>query len=257
MAQDAVATAEKNGNYSRKYALLLYQALPHLFANDWTGALDLCESALPMLQHPDQAIFLHQGLIMAGTALTGLGKHEAAARHLERARERMDAQPVQLDWYWKMPLQSALTELSLQREDLEQARLEAQRFVETSLATGERAWQALAWEVGAHVALAASDLPQGQDCIRKAIAVMQDFDLPLACWRVHATAMQLFPEAAEHHQHIAAAEITRLAESLQEFPSLRNTFLSSKSVVRVTLHKDQTAWKQPRSRQLPTHHAGQ
>jgi tetratricopeptide (TPR) repeat protein len=233
VARNAVATAEKNENHNRKYALLLYQALPHLFAGDCTGALELCESALPGVQHPDQVMFLHQALVMAGTALAGLGRYEPAGTFLSQARERIEAQPVQLSWYWKMPLQSALTDLSVQRGDLQQAQLEARRFVEISMATEERTWQALAWEASARVAFAGSDMPQAQDCIRKAIGVMQGFDLPVACWRVHSTAMQLFPQNAEEHQRQAAAGIQRLSESLKEFPQLQETFLSTEPVRRV------------------------
>lgn len=229
VAQEATATAQKNGNH-REHVLRLYQAWPHLLAQDWSGGLALCEAALPMMREPYQAVFLRQGLIFAGTAHAALGNYERASKYLAQARQEMEAGQVVMDWYWKMPLQSALTELALQRGDLAQARIEARRFAETSLAYGERTWQALAWEAGARVALADSDLPHAQDCIHKAFALMQEFDLPLACWRVHATAMRIFPEAAEDHQQIAAAEIQRLAESLAEFPALRNTFLSSEPV---------------------------
>lgn len=68
----------------------------------------------------------------------------------------------------------AWTELLLQRGDLEHARLEARRFVETRLATAERTWQALAWKASARVALAGSDFPQGQDCIRNASGLPLD-----------------------------------------------------------------------------------
>ncbi len=236
-AQHAIATAQKNGNHRWEYALRLYQAWPHLFAQDWSGGLELCEAALPMLSDPYQAMFLRQGRILAGTALACLGKYELASESLSQARDGMDTEPVVLNSYWKMPLQSALTELSLQRGNLEQARIEVQRFIESSLATAERTWQALAWESAARVALAGSDLLDGQNCIRKAIAAMQGFDLPIASWRVHATAIQLLPETAEDHRQLAASGILRLAESLKEFPSLQQTFLSSKSVRSATLPK--------------------
>jgi len=234
IARDAVATAQKNENHSREAVLRVYQALVHLVANDWTGALELCEAAFPALSDPYQIMFLREGLVLAGTALVGLGRYDLAARYLSQARDGMDAQPVSMDWYWRMPLQAALTELSLQRGELEQARVEARRFVEISLGTQERTWQALAWEAGARVALAGSDLQHGRECIQKAIAAMQGFDLPLAAWHAHATAMQLFPEAVEEHHRLAADVVLRLAESLQEFPQSRDRFLSSAWVRNVT-----------------------
>ncbi len=230
IAHDAVATAQKNENHSRVAVLRIYRALAHLVANDWTRALELCEAAFPALSDPYQVMFLRVGLVLAGTALIGLGRTELAATYLSQARHGIDSQPVAMEWYWKMPLQAALTELSLQRGDLKQARIEAERFVETSMATNERTWLSLAWEARARVALAGSDLQNAREYIRKAIAVMQGFDLPLAAWRVHATAMQLFPENSAEHHRLAAAVVLRLAESLQEFPQSQDTFLSSESV---------------------------
>lgn len=95
----------------------------------------------------------------------------------------------------------------------------------------------MAWEARARVALAASHLQQGQECIRKAIAVMEGFDVPLAFWRVHTTAMQLFPENAEEHNRLATGVVLRLAESLKEFAQSRDTFLSSKSVRNITTNQ--------------------
>ena len=51
-----------------------------------------------------------------------------------------------LDWYWRMLLESALTEVWLAQGDLAQARAQAERFLQVTLATEERTWQALAWE---------------------------------------------------------------------------------------------------------------
>ena len=75
---------------AREYALRLYQAWPHLFAHDWTGALELCEAALPMLREPYQAVFLHQGLFLAGTAHVGLGNYELASKYLAQAGKGID-----------------------------------------------------------------------------------------------------------------------------------------------------------------------
>lgn len=147
-----------------------------------------------------------------------------------------------MDWYWRMPLQSALTELAPRCGDLQQAGVELQGFVEASLATEELTWQALSWEAGARVTLAGSDSGQAEHCIRKAISILQSLDLPLAFWRVHATAMKVFPAAAEEHRRFAASGILRLAESLKEFPALRETFLSSDLACSVDLRLSYTAF---------------
>lgn len=236
VAQDAVASAQKNEDRIRESVLRVYQAMARVFAHDWSGTLDLCEPALAVLRDPERVVFFREVLVLAGTALVGLGRYELASSYLLQARNGMERQPVSMEWYWKMPLQAALTELYLQRGEPAQAQVEAQRFVEASLATEERTWQGLAWEASARVALAGSDLQNGRQYIQRAIAIMQGFDLPLAAWRVHATAMHLFPENAEEHHRLAAAAILRLADSLKEFPQSRDTFLSSKSVRNITLN---------------------
>jgi len=68
---------------------------------------------------------------------------------------------------------------------------QAERFLKIALATAEHTWQALAWEVNARVAIAELDLTRAQDCIAKALSTMEGFEVPLAAWRVHATACEL------------------------------------------------------------------
>ena len=42
----------------------------------------------------------------------------------------MERQRVLRDWYWRMPLEAALTDLWLAQGDLAQARLQAERFLQ-------------------------------------------------------------------------------------------------------------------------------
>ena len=94
------------------------------------------------------------------------------------------------DWYWRMPLESAVTEFWLAKGDLNQARPQAESFLKIALATVELTWQVLAWEVNARVALAELDLPRAQECIARGLSTMEGFEVPLAAWRVHATAFE-------------------------------------------------------------------
>ena len=90
--------------------------------------------------------------------------------------------------------------------DLIQARPQAESFLKIALATVEHTWQALAWEANARVAMAELDLTRAQDCIARGLSAMEGFGVPLACWRVHATAFELYQNSgnrdlAEHHWH--------------------------------------------------------
>jgi hypothetical protein len=152
----------------------------------------------------------------------------------------MDRLPVIHDWYSRMILQGALSELWLAKRDLAQARLEAERFLELTRATAERTWQALAWETNARVATAERDFDRAQNCIDHALSTMEGFEVPLAAWRVHDTAAELYARlgnnaAAEQHRALSRAPIRRLADSLPHDEPLRGRFLSAPAIRRITL----------------------
>jgi carboxylesterase type B len=99
-------------------------------------------------------------------------------------------------------------------------------------------WQALAWEAGARVALAELDVPRAQDCVAKALAAMEGFEAPLAAWRVHATASELYRESgdrdlAERHLAVSRQTIMKLADSLPVEEPLRQTFLSAPTIRKI------------------------
>jgi hypothetical protein len=148
------------------------------------------------------------------------------------AKQEMDSHTVIGDWYCLMMLQAALADLWLARGDLRQAKSEGEVFVTVACATAERTWQALAWEVNARIAMAVNQPQQARDFITNALTTMNGFEVPLAEWRVHATATELSElrgdrVAANHHRERSRATILRLANSLPEDDPLRLTFLSA------------------------------
>jgi hypothetical protein len=107
-----------------------------------------------------------------------------------------------------------------------------------SLATEECTWQGLAWEINARVALTNRDEARARDCIARGVATVQGFEVPLAAWRVHATAADIEEESgnlesARLHRDVSRATIMRLANSLPEREPLREIFLSAPAVARV------------------------
>jgi hypothetical protein len=92
------------------------------------------------------------------------------------------------------------------------------------------------------VALENLDLARAQDCIAKALIIVQGFEVPLAAWRVHATAAHIDEESGNHaaadaHREVSRVTILRLASSLPEQEPLRESFLSAPAVARI-LHGD-------------------
>jgi hypothetical protein len=183
--------------------------------------------------------YLHRfSRVFAGCAEAGLGNYDRALDDLLSARDQMDSQKIMMDWYYRMPLELALTEVWLGKKDLVRARQEAERFLNSANATPERTWQAMAWEVNAGVAMAEIDLQRAQDCVSRALATMEGFEVPLASWRVHATAAEVSQraedtESSQRHREISRAAILTLANTLAAEDPLRKTFLSSLSVTKI------------------------
>jgi hypothetical protein len=171
-------------------------------------------------------------LVLTGSAETALGNYRSALKHLLAARALMHRQVALFDWWWRMVLESALTELWLANGDVAQARRQAEKFLKITLATAEHTWQALAWEANARVAMTERDLKRAQECIVSGLSVMEGFEVPLAAWRVHATGAELYRrmksgELAERHRALSVETITKLANSLPAEERLRTTFLSA------------------------------
>jgi tetratricopeptide (TPR) repeat protein len=240
--EDAITVMDKNSDF-RSGTLLLYGAWAHFHALDFGRVLTICESVLPTLQDTPS---VHLCLTLAGSAQTALGNYDRGLKLVLKARNEIDRQPVVFDWYLYLLLESALTELWLAKGDLRRARTEAERFLQLALATAERTWQALAWEANLRIAIAEVDLVGARDCIDKALSTMEGFEVPLAAWRVHATAAEFYARSGnndlvEHHHEISRATIMKLANSLEPEEPLRTTFLSAPSVRRVLRNAEATA----------------
>ncbi|HEY2402651.1 MAG TPA: hypothetical protein VGI23_20020 [Steroidobacteraceae bacterium] len=244
----AIAWARKNANEHDLQWLHAQLAWLHLNAMDFEGALAICESALALAPGPTirSALDLPTGfprqvrnaLICAASASAALGNYTRALEVFSAVRSEMDRQTVFFDWHWRMALAQGLTEVWLATGDRFRAQEEGGRFLEMSLATADQHYQGLAWEVNARVALESGDLPRARDCIAKALAAVQGFEVPLAAWRVHATAARIEEqsghlETSRSQRDISRATILRLADSLPEQEPLRERFLSAPVIARI------------------------
>jgi tetratricopeptide (TPR) repeat protein len=192
-----------------------------------------------MLGEPARSLWRRLALAIAGSAEVGVGELEHALERLLAAKQEMDNHQVIHDWYCRMMVQSALTDLWLARGDLSRARQEAEAFLAVTSATAERTWQALAWEANARLALRSTELARAEECLTKALAAMNGYEVPLAEWQVHATAAELSEElgeieAAQHHARLSRSTVLRLADSLPASHPLRKTFLSAPRIRKIT-----------------------
>lgn len=126
-------------------------------------------------------------LILSASADVALGNHDRASKKLLAVREEMDSHRIVLDWRFRFPLQSALTELWLANGELAKAREDATRFVEFAGTTPDLTYQALALEARTRVALREKDFSTAESLIEKALSLIEVHPLPIATWRVHVT----------------------------------------------------------------------
>jgi len=247
---DAITTADRNGDQFPAQLLRLHRAWIQLHAMDFADVLRTCEPMVALTGN-FTGNYLHSiSRVFAGCAEAGLGNYDRALDDLLGARDQMNGQKIMMDWYYRMPLELALTEVWLGKKDLIRARQEAELLLNSATATAERTWQALAWEVNARVAMAEIDLKRAQDCVSRALVVMEGFEIPLAGWRVHATAAEVSQraediESSQRHREISRVAILKLANSLAPEDPLRKTFLSTLSVTKILEHVGDVIFQTP------------
>ncbi len=178
--------------------------------------------------------------ILLGSAQVGAGDLTRGALTLAKVRDEMAVGPVVLDWCFRLPLLAALTELALAERNLDEAEIQAKHYATLALTTEKHTYSALASEVSARVALARGALTAAATFISHAVELINEHDLPLACWRVHATAAETFrllgkKTVSRTHRDAASSAVTKLADSLGHEHALREKFLQSSGVSRQSM----------------------
>ena len=231
----AIVLARRNSDPYREQTLYLYRAWLQLHAMDFNGVRDICASILPAFGDPRSTPWRRLCRVLAAGAQAALGGYEPALEDLLAVQRDMARHAVIHDWYCRLILQSLLTDLLLAKGDLVRASEAGEEFLAITGATAERTWRSLAWEANARIALASFDLRRAQECVAGGLSTMSGFDVPLAAWRVHATAAELSERlgdtaTAKHHRQLGRTTVLRLASSFGPDDSLRTRFLSTPSV---------------------------
>jgi hypothetical protein len=234
----AIALAERNADRHVGGRLLLLRCFVQLLAFDFTGAQADCASLSPGPDRPFQNIPQHCRLTLDGAAAAGLGDQGSALERLLTAGEEIDRHPQLWDWYWRLFQRWTLADLWLARGELAHARKEGELMVAGASATAERTWQGLACEVSARIALAGGDARKAREMIERGLAAIDTVEAPVAAWRVHATAAEVWQalgesETAHSHRDSSRKIVLKLAASLESYEASRRTFLNSPAVARV------------------------
>jgi DNA-binding winged helix-turn-helix (wHTH) protein/tetratricopeptide (TPR) repeat protein len=223
---EGLQLAEKNGHRLAQRIFQLFLAWLHEQAFDFEGARALCESG----RSGDQQMRVLFGLIRLGMAHLGLGQAEQA---LDCFREviRQTEQGMMLEWVYEAQLHLGLSECWLARGDLAQARREAEQMCALAAQPGDRTYLALGRRALAEIALADQNWDEAEAELSRALAAIQGETLPLAEWRVYATAARLQQRRhrkaeAAHYWDRSLGVLHHLADSLGDETPLRRHLLA-------------------------------
>jgi DNA-binding winged helix-turn-helix (wHTH) protein len=234
----SIDLADKNGDSFPAQMLRLSRSWIHFHAMDFEEVVATSEPMESVAGRFGGSYLVRLSRLLSGSAHLALGNSARATEKLMAAREEMNSHAIVLDWCFRLPLQAALSELWLASGNLAQAREDAGIYLSLAQSTDDYTYRALAAEVSARVAWAHGELSVAQDFIMQAIRTVEERDVPLATWRVHATAASLFKTAghvviAQQHRQVARTAILSLANSLGSRHTLRAKFLSAPVIAAV------------------------
>jgi hypothetical protein len=219
----------ENGDYFAARTLEVYRGWLLVHTMDYETIIEMYERFVPSsdpnarVDKADPSALLpvqHRAcIVLAGLAYIGLEDGVPAASLFAEAQRQMDATPIMFDWYWRLAIEWGAAEAAMMVGDRRTARSRVEAFLKLALATEDRTWQALAWEVVAREALESGDPVSALDSIKTAFAVAEGFETPLADWRLHRTAAAIHrargdAEQADVQQRHFTSTLERLSNSL-------------------------------------------
>jgi len=232
---DGLQMAERNGHrlWARGFRFQTAWLLTHV--GNFASARALCEQERP----PGEEVQMDQllGSIVLGFAHLGLKRHAAALR----AFQEVTAQSTLMRSILQMPLRLGLGQYWLARRQFGRAREQMQELCRLAATSGERTYLALGRQGLAETALSERDLPAAERELSEALHAAHGYEVPLAEWRVCATAARIELARgrrvkADAYWTRSAAVLDRLAASLKDDADLHRSFLAQPAVQTVRRH---------------------
>ena len=228
--------ATKNGN--DPWLFIFREAWLRTLVFDFEGARRLCESVISSTTVYPTAQPKTIARIAQGYAELQRDNYDRAIECFAEVLDLEKTPKFFLHWLWRMIAQLGLSEVWLQAGNLINARLRADAFLKSALSTADPNMRALAWELQARIAMAEQDHSKAQHAIKQGLEILQDFEVPMAAWRLHATASDFYRAAidndtAAHHLECATTGVLRIADSFALKEPLRETFLAAAPVRRI------------------------
>jgi len=233
--RDGKTTAEKNGN--SPWLFVFREAWLRTLVLDYEGARQLGDAVAD-----DETAYLRgQPRVIARVAEGYLeidrGNYERAVLCFQQVLDPDLTPRFFLHWYWRLQAQLGMANAWLAAGNLTKARLETDRFLEPVLSTADPNLQVLACDLDMRVAIAEKNWKRAEGSLQNGLAILEEFEIPVAGWRVHATAYDLYRQKRKHsaelHRARAEVYIRSLADSFAPDEPLRSTFLAAAPVSRL------------------------
>jgi hypothetical protein len=235
IVREGKTAAEKNGN--SPWLFVFREAWLRTLVLDYEGARQLgdavVDGATGYLRGQPKTI----GRVAKGYLEIQRGNYDLALACFQQVLDPQLTPRFFLHWYWRMQAQLGIANAWLAAANLTRARHEVDRFLESALSTADPNLQALAWDLDTRMAMAEKGRKRAEDSLEKGLAILEEFEIPVTAWRVHATAYDLYRQTKKHsaEPQRARAEvyIRALADSFAPDEPLRGTFLAAAPVSRI------------------------
>ena len=227
---DSRSLAQRNGHTSWIVLFELMEAWLHMEARSFEVAYQHVLNAEERAVGLDNPFIAFFARTIGGFARQGVGDTQGAQADFE-AVLGSDAGEVLMGWVLAMIAGSGLARLHLGAGRLDEAHREASRTLEVAESAGERTAAAVARRTLAEVAFRQTKKDVAKREITRALAHLEGDPTPLAAWRVHLTAAEIFgtskPQLAEQHRTRARQTAESIAASLADGDPLRESLLSN------------------------------
>lgn len=226
----ALAMFEKNANPRAKASSLLTLAWLHAEALDFEGAKSQCERALELISPANPNLFFIAKYLLAKASI-GLREFAAAQAFLAEITVKIEDDGIAMESYIYPHLHHSWCEYWLAKGDLLKAKQEASRLYEAAVRPPERTYLALAYRLFAKIALALGDFDEARLNLRDAFAILKEHELPIAAWRIYASAAHFHDHMGEEKEAakfrlLAEKTVKNLVAGFDQGDPRRATFLS-------------------------------
>lgn len=194
--KEALKIAERNANHHASALCHLTLAWLSVEALDFEGALALCDMVPDEVGRGNPFVFFFQRAVRA-KAYVGQQRSELAAPQFAAIAERVAREEMDLDFTIYTQLYHCLGEYELLSGNLERARQRAKQLEIYARPAPDRTHLSIAYALHSRISLAEGQHSGARAYIEKAINIIEGGRLPLAAWRVHSAAADVYVSCGE------------------------------------------------------------